>query len=83
MPSRVEFLSATHSSFHDGEIFYDTSIFSLEDKHEDLLPDETDLSFNSFDRTVTIGTQRADIARVAHACMVFARKVKDLNPFGY
>lgn len=72
MPSRVEFLSSTNSRFHEDEIFYDTSIFPLEDKHKDLLPNETDLSFNSFDRTVTIGTQRADIARVASIARKFA-----------
>ena len=72
MPSRVEFLSATNSRFYEDEIFYDTSIFPLEDKHESLLPDEADLSFNSFDRTVTIGTQRADIQRVASIARKFA-----------
>ncbi len=72
MPSRVEFLSATNSRFYEDEIFYDTSIFPLEDKHRDLLPNEADLSFNSFDRTVTIGTQRADIARVASIARKFA-----------
>ncbi|UCE29060.1 MAG: DNA double-strand break repair nuclease NurA [Candidatus Bathyarchaeota archaeon] len=71
MPNRVEFLSATHSRFQEGEIFYDTSIFPLEN-HRDLLPDEADLSFNSFDRTVTIGTQRADIQRVASIARGFA-----------
>jgi hypothetical protein len=72
LPSRVEFLSATHSRFHEGEIFYDTSIFPLEDKHKALLPNEVDLSFNSFDRTVTVGTQRADIERVASIARKFA-----------
>jgi hypothetical protein len=72
IPSRIEFLSATHSRFYKGEIFYDTSIFPLEDEHKVLLPKEADLSFNSFDRTVTIGTQRADIERVASIARKFA-----------
>lgn len=72
LPARVEFFSATRSSFHDGEIFYDTSIFPLNEEFKDLLPEESDLSFNSFDRTVTIGTQRADISRVASIARRFA-----------
>lgn len=72
IPNRIEFLSSTHSTFKNGEIFYDTSIFPLDEKYKDFLPEEGDLSFNSFDRTVTIGTQRADIERVASIARRFA-----------
>jgi len=72
IPNRVEFFSATHSRFSDDEIYYDTLIFPLIEEQRDLLPDEADLSFNSFDRTVTFGTQRADISRVASIARKFA-----------
>jgi len=72
MPRRVEFFSSTHSRFSSGQIFYDTLMFPVQAEHKDLLPDENDLSFNSFDRSVTVGTQRADIERVASIARVFA-----------
>ncbi|MHA1289555.1 MAG: hypothetical protein ACTSPB_19385 [Candidatus Thorarchaeota archaeon] len=72
IPNPVEFLSSTHSIFKNGEIFYDTSIFPLDDKYSDLLPEDSDLSFNSFDRTITMGTQRADIERVGSIARRFA-----------
>jgi hypothetical protein len=70
--NRIEFFSATHSSFRNNEIYYDTSIFPLKEEHRELLPDEADVSFNSWDRTVTIGTMRADISRVASIARRFA-----------
>jgi len=72
VPRRIEFFSSTHSRFSNRQIFYDTSIFPVQATHKALVPAESDLSFNSFDRTVTIGTQRADIARVASIARVFA-----------
>lgn len=72
IPNRVEFFSATHSRFRDSEIYYDTIIFPLREELKELLPEEADLSFNSFDRTVTFGTQRADISRVASIARKFA-----------
>lgn len=70
LPTRIEFFSTTHSSFRDGEIFYDTSVFPLREEFRELLPNH--LSFNSSDRTVTIGTMRADISRVASIARRFA-----------
>ncbi|MDE1863415.1 MAG: hypothetical protein KGI33_10970 [Thaumarchaeota archaeon] len=69
--NRIEFFSATHSSFRDGRIFYDTDLFPI-GKNSFGLPDKLDLSFDSTDRTVTIGTQRADISRVASIARRFA-----------
>jgi len=72
LPNRIEFLSLTCSTFRNEEIIYDTMLFPLDDKYLRLLPEESDLSFNSFDRTVTVGTQRADIERVASIARRFA-----------
>ncbi|MEM2914851.1 MAG: hypothetical protein QXH91_05575, partial [Candidatus Bathyarchaeia archaeon] len=71
LPNRVEFFSHTHSVFRDNEIFYDTSLFPLEEEFIRLLPEEPDLSFSSSDRTVTVGTMRADISRVASIARKF------------
>jgi hypothetical protein len=72
MPSKIEFYSATLSCFKHDEIFYDTGIFPLNDEFINLIPRERHLSFSSVDRTVTVGTQRADIERVASIARRFA-----------
>jgi len=72
LPSKIEFYSATLPDYRHDEIFYDTKIFPLKDELADLVPDEHHLSFSSTDRTVTIGTQRADIERVASIARRFA-----------
>lgn len=72
LPDRIEFFSAVHSCFRNNEIFYDTSIVPLSPEFKDLLPDEADLSFNSFDHTLMVGIQRADITRVASIARKFA-----------
>lgn len=65
LPNRIEFFSATYSSFRGDEIHYDTELFPVGKGVMEIIPDKKDLSFSSFDRSVTIGTQRADISRVA------------------
>lgn len=72
LQSKIEFYSATLPDYRRDEIFYDTKIFPLKDEFADLIPDEHHLSFSSTDRTVTIGTQRADIERVASIARRFA-----------
>jgi hypothetical protein len=70
--NKVEFFSATTSAFRNDEIHYDTELFPVGKATAELLPDLKDLSFSSFDRTVTEGTQRADISRVASIARRFA-----------
>jgi hypothetical protein len=72
LPMKVEFYSVTTSDFRNGEIFYDTRVFPLRGEFAELVPDEHHLSFNSLDRTVTLGTQRADIRTVASMARRFA-----------
>jgi hypothetical protein len=71
-PRRMEFFSSTASRFNNDQVFYDTSAFPMQEEQRGMLPAEEDLSFDSLDRTVTIGTQRADIERVASIARVFA-----------
>jgi len=70
--NKIEFFSSTHSTFRDRKIYYDTQLFPIGKNSFDFLPDRIDLSFDSTDRTVTIGTQRADITRVASIARRFA-----------
>lgn len=72
MPGKIEFYSATLSCFRHDEIFYDTGIFPVKDEFTNFIPNERHLSFSSVDRTVTVGTQRADIERVASIARRFA-----------
>jgi hypothetical protein len=71
LPRKAEFYSATTANYRDDGIFYDTSVFSLKPEFEDFVPDQL-LSFNSLDRTVTLGNQRADIQHVASIARRFA-----------
>lgn len=72
IPRRIEFFSSTASRFIDDQIFYDTSAFPMQEEQRGMLPADRDLSFDSLDRAVTVGTQRADIERVASIARVFA-----------
>jgi len=69
---RVEFFSATFSTFREDQIFYDTVVVPADSQFSGRLPDSRDLSFNSYDRSVMNGTQRADIERVASIARRFA-----------
>lgn len=76
LPPRIEFFSTTYSTMkpanNNNEVYYDTELFPTSTEITSLLPDVKDLSFSSFDRSVTIGNQRADIARVASIARRFA-----------
>jgi len=68
----LQFLSATSSSYEGGEIVYNTSVHPIEEGVESILPEGSDLSFSSTDRTLTMGDFRADIERVASIARRFA-----------
>ncbi len=72
LSDRVEFFSAAHSECRDGKIFYDTILVPLKSEFKGLLPDEEDLVFDSFDRTVMVGKHRADVSRIASMARKFA-----------
>ena len=69
---RIEFYSAISSTIQDDKIIYETIIAPSDPRHSLLLPDQQDLSFDSFDRTITNGMQRADIQKVASIARNFA-----------
>ena len=72
IPQTIEFFSATNAVFKYNEIFFDTSLFPVENNFSDLVPDESDLSFSSTDRRLMVGGSRADISRVASIARRFA-----------
>lgn len=72
LPQRIEFFSATYSTFKDGGIYYDTFILPVRTEFKKFLPKEKDLSVNSLDRTIRIGDMRADISRAASLARRFA-----------
>ncbi|MHA2064372.1 MAG: DNA double-strand break repair nuclease NurA [Candidatus Thorarchaeota archaeon] len=65
IPNKIEYYSATYSVFRDRQVHYDTIILPLRDIYAKYIPSETDLSFNSVDRSVMQGNMRAGISRVA------------------
>jgi len=69
---RLEFFSAIFSTMKDGKISYQTIVVPSDPRDKNLLPSSKDLSFDSFDRTITNGNQRADTSRVASIARNFA-----------
>ena len=55
LPNKIEFFSITHADFRKGGIYYHTSMFPLSEECGEFLPDSSDLSFDSADRSVRMG----------------------------
>jgi len=72
MPQAIEFFSATFAVFKKNQIYFDTSIFPVEERFRPLMPTDSDLSFSSADRRLMVGSSRADISRVASIARRFA-----------
>lgn len=72
LPQKIEFVSATFATFRDDEIYFQTSLFPVVESNGTLLPDASDLTFNSFDRRLMQGAFRAEIGRVATIARRFA-----------
>ena len=65
---RQEFYALVYADNINNEINYRTEIFS---KNE-IIPDKDDLIFNSFDITIKIGNNRAEISRIGEIIRRFA-----------
>ena len=72
LPHKIEFFSITYSILKNDKIQYETSTFPINEEWKDYLPSQSDLSFSSKDRTVTSGTMRDDLQRVASISRRFA-----------
>jgi hypothetical protein len=69
---KVEFFSATYSTYKNDEIYYETILVPSSPEFGKYLPNSKDLSINSFDRYIMNGNQRAEIERVASIARRFA-----------
>tara|TARA_Y100000031_G_scaffold136227_1_gene160120 strand:- start:4579 stop:5691 length:1113 start_codon:yes stop_codon:yes gene_type:complete len=69
---RIEFFSATYSTFKNDEIYFETILIPAAPEFKKYLPAARNLSFNSFERSIMNGNQRADIERVASIARRFA-----------
>lgn len=68
---RVEFFSSTYSCFREGGIHYETSVVPSTSETEEYLPHQKDLSFDSLDRSLMSGNERAGIERVGSVARRF------------
>jgi hypothetical protein len=72
LPSRIEFFVVVTSSGEKDEIIYETHLVPLDEGHKDYLPDEKDLVFDSYDKTMRTGLERTEIPRVGDVARSFA-----------
>jgi len=72
LPPLIEFYTICYAVDNGGRIFYETEFVPLKEKFAVFLPDDNDLSFDSFDPTLRIGPQRVPIDRVAKTARLFA-----------
>lgn len=69
---RIEFFSATYSTFKNDEIYFETILVPASPEFEKYIPVSKYLSFSSFERSLMSGNNRADIERVASIARRFA-----------
>lgn len=72
MANAIDFFSLTVSKPAQGRINYETQVYYDDNNAERVIPDKSDLIFDSFDHTMSSGPARADISRVAMAAREFA-----------
>lgn len=72
LPFKIDFVTVATARRDVDEITYYVEFVPLDDSMRELLPDEDDLVFDSFDRTLMEGRRRASLTRVATAARVFA-----------
>jgi hypothetical protein len=72
LPSSIDFFSVTYANYEDDELNYHVEMIPVSEDNGHILPDETDLVFSSFDRSLMDGRRRASPVRVASASRVFA-----------
>lgn len=65
LPNKVEFFTVTSAKFRHDQIHFDTSLFPASEDFTEFLPDASDLSFDSTDRRIRVGSARGTINRVA------------------
>lgn len=72
IPQRIEFYTICCARPKGNKIIYETELVPVKDEWIELLPESVDMTFNSMDRTLMTGLQRASIDVVARSARVFA-----------
>lgn len=72
LPRRIEFYAVCCATAEGDRIKYETEFVPIKDEWTKLLPNVSDLRFDSFDETLVLGKQRASIDRVADSARLFA-----------
>ena len=72
LPQRIEFYTLCYTKSKNGELVYATELIPLREEWIRFLPDTSDLTFTSLDRTLMMGLQRATLDTVARTVRVFA-----------
>lgn len=72
IPQKIEFYVVCYATIVGDKIFYKTELIPVKDEWSEYLPSASHLEFNSFDRTIMLGSQRAPISRVLSVARVFS-----------
>jgi hypothetical protein len=72
IPQKIEFYVVCYATMDADKIIYKTELVPVKDEWSKFLPEPAHLNFNSFDRTIMLGSQRAPITRVLSVARVFA-----------
>jgi len=72
LPQSIVFYTVCCATAEEGKIKYETEFVPIKDEWAKFLPDIADLKFDSFDQTLTIGRQRAQIDSVSNSSRTFA-----------
>lgn len=71
-PSKIEFFSATFAKQKSNELKYNTIIVPVSFIPKGIIPQVSDLEFNSMDKTLCFGIQRANISHVGSMARRFS-----------
>ncbi|MBI4177505.1 MAG: DNA double-strand break repair nuclease NurA [Candidatus Aenigmarchaeota archaeon] len=72
LPNTMDFFSLTVSKYSQGRINYETQVYYDDKDAARIIPDKSDLIFDSFDKTMGSGPSRADISHVAMTAREFS-----------
>jgi len=72
IPQRIDFYTVCYATSRKGRIIYETELIPVREEWRDFLPDAKDLIFDSLDRSIMVGLQRASVDKVSSSARVFA-----------
>lgn len=72
IPQKIDFYTICYATLEDNDIVYKTELVPIKEEWKKYLPRVEDLKFNSFDKTIMLGIQRATIDKVSGAARLFS-----------